>query len=465
MSVDAWTLLRNTERGVRARGLRAAAAAIREDASELVAIAAAETSLSAARLGGEIERTASQAELFADLIDEGRYLDAAIDHEAPGAPELRRMRVPIGPVAVFAAGNFPFAFGVFGGDTVSALAAGCPVVVKTHPDLPETSSATHLVVRDALESNGFPVGALRIVTERDAGRALVEDPSVAAVGFTGSVSGGRALFDFAAARETPIPVFAEMSSTNPTVVAPEAAETDAEELAEQLAAAVTASAGQLCTKPGLIFIPESAETLIATISGRIADVEPQPLLSPGITERYEHRLDDWRRAGVRTLVDGRATSQGQTPMLGITSLGELAGTLEEEVFGPAALLVTYGSLDEVPGTLRALGGQLTTTVRATGQDLDAIDELLDAAASTSGRVIVNGVPTGVRVAWATTHGGPYPASTNASSTSVGASAIDRWMRAVTWQSTPDRFLPDELREDPRSRVPRRVDGVWEGADA
>jgi NADP-dependent aldehyde dehydrogenase len=152
-------------------------------------------------------------------------------------------------------------------------------------------------------------------------------------------------------------------------------------------------------------------------------------------------------------------------MLGITSLGELAGTLEEEVFGPAALLVTYGSLDEVPGMLRALGGQLTTTVRATGQDLDAIDELLDAAASTSGRVIVNGVPTGVRVAWATTHGGPYPASTNASSTSVGASAIDRWMRAVTWQSTPDRFLPDELREDPRSRVPRRVDGVWEGADA
>ncbi|WP_271984946.1 aldehyde dehydrogenase family protein [Pseudoclavibacter terrae] len=465
MSSDAWTLLRNTGRGVRARGLRAAAAAIRDDAQQLVTIAAAETNLSAARLGGEIERTASQAELFADLIEEGSYLDAAIDHEAPGAPELRRMRVPIGPIAVFAAGNFPFAFGVFGGDTVSALAAGCPAVVKTHPDLPETSRATHLVIRDALESNGFPVGALRIVTERDAGRALVEDPSVAGVGFTGSVAGGRALFDFAAARETPIPVFAEMSSTNPTVVAPEAAETDVAGLSEELASAMTASAGQLCTKPGLIFVPESATALIDAVSERIAGVVPQALLSPGITDRYEHRLDDWRRAGVRALVGGRSTPQGKTAALGITSLGELTGTLEEEVFGPAALLVTYASLDEVPGRLLALGGQLTTTVRATGGDLDTIDELLDAAASTSGRVIVNGMPTGVRVAWATTHGGPYPASTNGSSTSVGASAIDRWMRPVSWQSTPDRFLPDELREHPRSRVPRRIDGVWERADA
>ncbi|MBF4458744.1 aldehyde dehydrogenase family protein [Pseudoclavibacter sp. VKM Ac-2867] len=450
--------LRAMGRGGRARALRAVAAALRGD-HDLVAIASAETHLDEVRLRGEIERTASQAELFADVIVEGSYLDAAVDHASANGPELRRIRVPVGPVVVFAAGNFPFAFGVFGGDTVSALAAGCPVIVKAHPDLPMTSMATFGLVREALAGHAIPPDALQIVTEADAGRALVEAPSVAAVGFTGSAAGGRALFDFAAARPVPIPVFAEMSSTNPTIIAPEAARTDVAGLAQQLVSAVTSSAGQLCTKPGLIFLPRDALALIEAISELLAVAEPRRLLSSNITERYLHRLAELRAGGAEERTPGSVSPSGVAPTLVAVPIEQLNGTLTEETFGPATVLVTYAAFDDLAGALSSLGGQLTTTVHAVDGDFEMIEGLVDVAAATSGRVVVNGVPTGVRVAWSTTHGGPYPASTSPSSTSVGASAIDRWTRPVTWQSTPDRFLPDELREDPREPVPTRVDGV------
>lgn len=453
----AWQL-RAVGRSGRARALRAVAAALRGD-HDLVAIASAETHLDEVRLRGEIERTASQAELFADVIIEGSYLGAAVDHASANGPELRRLRVPVGPVVVFAAGNFPFAFGVFGGDTVSALAAGCPVIVKTHPDLPMTSVATFGLVRDALLGQDLPPDVLQIVTEVDAGRALVEAPNVGAVGFTGSAAGGRALFDFAAARPVPIPVFAEMSSTNPTIIAPEAARTDVAGLAQQLASAVTSSAGQLCTKPGLIFLPCDASALIEAISELFAATEPRQLLSSSITKRYQRRLTELRAAGVEELAPGSLSPSGVKPTLVMVPLDQLSGTLTEEAFGPATVLVTYTVFDDLAGALPSLGGQLTTTVHAVDGDFEVLEGLIDVVAATSGRVVVNGVPTGVRVAWSTTHGGPYPASTSPSSTSVGASAIDRWTRPVTWQSTPDRFLPDELREDPREPVPTRVDGV------
>lgn len=456
----AWQEYRVISREQRAEALRAAARALRAGQGHLVSLAIEETGLSEPRLLGEVERTAAQAELFAVVVEDGTYLDAAIDHGGGGMPDIRRMRVPVGPVAVFAAGNFPFAFGVFGGDTVSALAAGCTVVVKTHPGYPRLSRETARIVTSALTSAGLPADVLQLVPDPYAGVPLVQNEHIRAVGFTGSVSGGRALFDVAAARETPIPFFAEMSSINPLIITAKAAGVRVVERTRQIATAITGSAGQLCTKPGLVFVPRDAAAFVENLAEALRRSSPQRMLSDDIRRRYEQQLDVWSASGARVVVSpGDGTEKIGATLMAI-EVTALAPEHMEEAFGPAAILVEYERLADVQGVLKRAGGQLTTTLHFEEGEAEALRPLVEDAARNSGRVLFDGVPTGVRVAWAMTHGGPYPATTAAGTTSVGASAIDRWLRPVTWQTCPAEFLPDELRDAPVAPIRRRVDGEW-----
>ncbi|MDQ0573925.1 aldehyde dehydrogenase family protein [Agromyces albus] len=458
-SAVGWATFRSLPRLRRAELLRAIAAAIRDDGDTILPLAAEETRLPPRRLSAELERTAAQAELFATVVAEGSYLEAAIDHGRDGLPELRQMQVPLGPVAVFAAGNFPLAFSVMGGDTASALAAGCSVVVKTHPDHPRTSRAVLASVHCALRSTGIPASVVEAVSDPSAGAALVADPRIAAGGFTGSLAGGRELFDIAARRRHPIPFFAEMSSINPVIVTPKAARNDPGGIGGLLADAILGRAGQLCTKPGVLLVPEDAQELVDVMRRRLEIADAQPMLSPGIAGRFADRLASWQSGGARSLTSGMVDDRwAATPTLAETTLSELDGPVLEEAFGPAALIARYDDLKSVATVLERMGGQLTTTFHLHPDEIDEARPLLAVAALLSGRVLVGGVPTGVRVGWATTHGGPYPATTAPSSTSVGASAIGRWLRPVTWQDVPQELLPDELRDVPRHPLPRRVDG-------
>jgi NADP-dependent aldehyde dehydrogenase len=435
-----------TPRPDRAAALEAVAAALEGRAAEIVATADAETALGEPRLTGELARTCFQLRFFADVLREGSYLEATIDHADTSPmgprPDLRRMLVPIGPVAVFGASNFPLAFSVPGGDTVSALAAGCPVVVKAHEAHPATSVLCFEIMRDAL-----PAGVLGLVLGRQAGIALVGDPRIRAVGFTGSTRGGRALADLAAARPEPIPFYGELGSVNALVVTPAAAAVRAAAIGAGLADSFTLGAGQFCTKPGLALVPAGAdgdalrETLVSTASGRSFT-----MLTDGIRQAY---------------LDGSGAADGSAdrtvaPTVVEVAAAELSPDLLDEVFGPYVVVARYASTDELEAAIAALPGALTATVH--GEDGDELAEHLGRTLPARvGRVVWNGYPTGVSVGWAQHHGGPWP-GTNTLHTSVGASAIRRFLRPVAWQSAPAAVLPDELRDD-HTGVPRRVDGV------
>ncbi len=450
---------------VRAAALRAVADALDAAAGELVPLAHRETNLPAApRLYAELERTTFQLRLLAETVVEGAYLEVTIDSPdtcwpAGGRPDLRRMLVPLGPVAVFAASNFPFAFSVAGGDTAAALAVGCPVVVKAHPGHPLLSDRVGELVSGALLAAGVPAGAFGVVHGVEEGRALVLDPRIRAGAFTGSLPGGRALFDLASSRPDPIPFYAEMGSVNPVFVTEAAVSERAEGIAEGYAGSFTLGAGQFCTKPGLVFVPAAAarefEALVAAaLSGHVA----APLLSADITAKYTSGLDALRsHPAVRELVAGEGTAP---TLLGCDAADLLASPdLASECFGPVSVVVRYSSRDELLACARAFAGELTATVHGTAPD-EEVAALMAVLTERAGRVLWNGWPTGVSVSYAMHHGGPYPATTAPGHTSVGTTSLRRFLRPVVYQNVPQALLPEALRDGNPLGVPRLVDGRY-----
>ncbi|MEU3610225.1 aldehyde dehydrogenase (NADP(+)) [Streptomyces sp. NPDC035033] len=453
------------DRTVRAAFLRAAADLLDASADEVVATADAETALGTPRLTGELARTTAQLRSFAEVVEEGSFLDVRIDLPDPSAvpprPDLRRWKIPLGVVAVYAASNFPLAFSVPGGDTASALAAGCPVVVKAHPDHPATSELTAGLLRRAAASRGLPEDVVVLLHGFEAGVELVRHPLVAAAGFTGSVRGGRALFDAAAARPVPIPFHGELGSLNPVVVTTAAAAEKAEEIGAGLAGSMTLGGGQFCTKPGFVLAPAGADgdRFLDALAKGVGQAGPAVLLDhrmraafvDGVTERAA--LD-----GVEApVVPGAAGEHAVTAGVLTVDAARLAdgghGLLLEECFGPVTVVARYADESQIAAVLALLPGNLTATLHIAGED-EVAAPLLAALTPLAGRVLVNGWPTGVAVAPAQHHGGPYPATTS-TSTSVGATAVERWLRPVTYQSTPQHLLPPELRDGNPLGLPRR----------
>jgi NADP-dependent aldehyde dehydrogenase len=450
----------------RAGWLRAIADAIDGDVDAVTAVAARETSLGAARLTGEVSRTTGQLRLFADVLTEGAYVEAIIDHAdadaTPPRPDVRRMLHAIGPVAVYAAGNFPFAFSVAGGDTASALAAGCPVVVKAHPGHPGTSAAVAGLVTDALAVAGAPQGAFDCVVGFDAGRDLVGDPAIRAAAFTGSLSGGRALFDLASARPEPIPFYGELGSVNPVLVMPEAGRARATEVADGLVASFTLGVGQFCTKPGVVLAPRGGD-LLAALADRVGRADPGAMLNAGIAARFRDGAAALAgTARVETLATARPTDDGTvSPLVLRTDVAGLLGSgdmLLEECFGPVCLVVEYEDDAALARVVAALPGSLTATVHAEPGDLTAVRDLLPRLRASAGRIVWNGWPTGVAVNWAMHHGGPWPSTTASVHTSVGATAIRRFLRPVAYQDLPEALLPPALHDANPLNLVRRVDG-------
>lgn len=464
------------DRTVRAAFLRTAADLLEGAEGLLVEAADAETALGPVRLTGELARTCYQLRAFAGIVDEGAFLDVVINHPdataTPPIPDLRRYKVPLGVVAVYSASNFPFAFSVAGGDTASALAAGCPVVVKAHPDHPALSELVAAVLRRAAARHGIPEGVVGLVHGFEAGVELVRHPLVTAAGFTGSVRGGRALFDAAAARPVPIPFHGELGSLNPVVVTEAAAVERAEEIGAGLAGSMTLGVGQFCVKPGLVLAPagEAGDRLLKSLTDAVSGTAAGVLL--------DHRMRDNFIAGVAEraglpdvqapVTPGAGGEHTVSPGFLTVPAGRLAAEGEhdlllEECFGPLTVVARYEDESEAGAVLSRLPGNLTATVQlsaeeAAGEGRGA--EILAELTSLAGRVLVNGWPTGVAVAPAQHHGGPYPATTS-TSTSVGGTAIERWMRPVAYQGVPEALLPPELRDDNPLGLPRRYDGRLE----
>jgi NADP-dependent aldehyde dehydrogenase len=457
--------------GLAGRGtlLRTMADAFEADADAIVAAADQESALGAARLRGEHARTAYQLRLFAEVLADGGYLEVTIDHPDPTAipaprPDLRRMLVPVGVVGVFSASNFPLAFSVAGGDTASALAAGCPVVVKAHSGHPYTSELVAAALRRAAVASGFPEDVLTLVHGRQAGTELVRHPLVKAVGFTGSLGGGRALFDAAVGRPDPIPFYGELGSINPLVVTPSAAAERAEAIASGLAGSFTLGIGQFCTKPGLAFVPagDDGERLISALGEAAAQIPGGPMLTPSIHQAFvEGAAQRVAHSAVRTVLakDGQVS-----PHVLVAPAEALDDLLVEECFGPLVMVIQYSTEDELFAALAKVPGSLTATVHS-GSDEGKPGSLADRVALAmrehAGRLVWNGFPTGVSVTWAQQHGGPWPATTFSGHTSVGATAIRRFLRPVVYQDAPAGLLPPELADDNPLGLPRRVDGRLE----
>jgi NADP-dependent aldehyde dehydrogenase len=435
-------------------------------AEDLVPLAAQETHLGVDRLQGELKRTTFQLRLFAQILGDGSFLQATIDHADPAwpmgpRPDLRRMLRPIGPVAVYGASNFPFAFSIAGGDTASALAAGCPVLLKANPSHPELSAVTGAHMSDALAEAGAPDGTFAVVMGFETGAALVKDARIRAASFTGSLRGGRALFDLAVSRPDPIPFYGELGSVNPAFVTPDAGAQRADEVAAGFVGSMSLGNGQFCTKPGLLLVPAGwgIEDRVAAFAG---ERPPEPMLSEHIRSGYSQALEQLaKRPGVRVIA-GEIDPEGDpAPTILATTVSDLLAdseALTQECFGPAALVVSYTSEEELLAAAQVFEGQLTATIQSSGPE-PVTSALLDVLTERVGRVVWNGWPTGVSVTYAQHHGGPYPATTSVQTTSVGTAAIDRFLRPVTYQDAPDEVLPPALREDNPWHLPRRVDGV------
>jgi len=466
---DASTWLVGLGRAGRAEVLDTIAASLETSRTELVATAEAETGLGQGRLDSELTRAILQFRMFGDVLRDGGYLEAAIDHAGPTplgpAPDVRRMLVPIGPVAVFGASNFPFAFSVAGGDTASALAAGCPVVVKAHPSHPLTSHASATAIASAVSRLGGPPGVLTVVYGQEAGLALVRLPAIRAVALTGSLAAARAVQAAIAEREDPIPFYGELSSVNPVVILPGAAAARGDQIAEGLFASFTGSGGQLCTKPGLVFVPagRAGDGLVAALRERVASAGGVVLLNERIRDAFLDGTARLAAAGARvTARPDVANEPGFTvaPTLLELDLPEVSGEIVDECFGPVTVIVRYADVTDLDRVLASVPPSLTGSIHLDAEDdPGTVRRLVDQLVERSGRIVFNGYPTGVRVSWAQHHGGPWP-STNSLHTSVGATAIRRFLRPLAWQDAPEWLLPEELR-DGFTAVPRRVDGRLE----
>ncbi len=453
---DAFWSYGYSTRETRADFLDAIAHEIEARAEAITQIGSQETGLPEARLQGERGRTVGQLRLFANHIRKGDYLDRRHDAALPDRqplprPDIRLMERPIGPVAVFGASNFPLAFSTAGGDTAAALAAGCPVVVKGHSAHPGTGEIVAEAVHAAIKSCNLHPGVFSLIQggRRDVGSALVTHPLIKAVGFTGSLAGGRALFDLCAARPEPIPFFGELGSVNPMFLLPEAMAARAEALGQGWAGSLTMGAGQFCTNPGIAVVLDGAEAdkFVAATTAALEKVGPQTMLTDGIAKAYRDGKDRFEsRNAVRKVHTTPSAGREASPNLYETTADAYLQdhALGEEVFGPLGLIVRVGSVDEMARLARGFEGQLTATLHMEAGDLGDAQKLLPILERKAGRVLVNGFPTGVEVCDAMVHGGPYPASTNFGATSVGTMAIRRFLRPVSYQNFPEGLLPADL---------------------
>ncbi len=445
-----------SSRATRAAFLRAIADEIEARAEAITEIGTQETGLPVARLQGERGRTTGQLRLFADHIEKGDFLDRRFDAAQPDRqpaprPEIRLIQRPIGPVAVFGASNFPLAFSTAGGDTAAALAAGCPVVVKGHSAHPGTGEIVAEAVLAAIEKTGVHPGVFSLIQggNRQVGEAVVQHPLIKAVGFTGSLAGGRALFNLCAARPEPIPFFGELGSVNPMFLLPEAMKARAEGLGQGWAGSLTMGAGQFCTNPGIAVVTDGADAdrFTAAAVEALSKVGPQTMLTDGIAKAYH---DGQARFESRNTVKPLLTTQS-SGREALPNLFEISGeqfladhALSEEVFGPLGLVVRVSSVDEMEKLARNFEGQLTATIHMDAGDLEDAKRLRPVLERKAGRVLVNGFPTGVEVVDSMVHGGPYPASTNFGATSVGTMSIRRFLRPVSYQNMPEGLLPEDF---------------------
>jgi NADP-dependent aldehyde dehydrogenase len=466
---EAFDTFRATSDQERAQFLETVAEQILAIGDELIERAMAESGLPRARLEGERGRTVGQLRLFAELLREGSWIDARIDNalpeRAPPRPDLRMRLIGLGPVAVFAASNFPLAFSVAGGDTASAFAAGCPVVLKAHSAHPGTSELVARAVVKAVALCGLPAGVFALITGTGSriGQALVAHPAIQAVGFTGSRSGGTALMAVAAARPQPIPVYAEMSSVNPVFLMPHALEARAEEIAKGFAASLTMGVGQFCTNPGLVLALEGPglDRFCATAAEALGISQAGTMLTRGIASSYRESVDTLHgHEAVNTLVKIEHEEGKGGAALFRTSVDHFLARheLHGEVFGPASLVVACKDVAELRQVTERLEGQLTATLQIDDADVDAARELLPVLERKVGRILANGYPTGVEVSTAMVHGGPFPATADGRSTSVGTGAINRFLRPVCYQNLPQALLPEALRDNNPLGIWRRRDG-------
>lgn len=446
----------------KAEFLKAAADAVTAIGDELIQAANQETGLPEARLNGERTRTVNQLKLFAELLEEGSWVNARIDRE----PNIRQMQIPLGVTGVFGASNFPLAFSVAGGDTASALAAGCPVVFKAHPAHPYTSFLVGKAIRQAAADTGMPDGVFSLVHGKAnrVGMQIVGHPLTAAIGFTGSFRGGKALFDEANKRPKPIPVFAEMSSTNPVFFLPGILQEQKEQIAAQFVQSVNMGVGQFCTNPGLFITQhgEGTESFVASLQQELEKTAGGCMLTPAILENYRKGVRELTGAhALEVLAKGQENEEAAAgPVILETSAAYAADHPEvtDEVFGPSSVHIRSSSREELLRFARNLQGQLTATVYGTEKDLEEYSDLIGILEQKAGRLIINGFPTGVAVTHAMVHGGPFPATTAPSSTSVGTMAVYRFTRPVCYQNFPQSLLPDELKDENLLQIWRLLDG-------
>ncbi|WP_296001073.1 aldehyde dehydrogenase (NADP(+)) [Rugamonas sp.] len=463
---------RATNGADRAAFLEAIAAQILALGDDLIVRAMAESGLPRVRLEGERGRTVGQLKLFADLLREGSWrdmrLDSALPDRTPPRPDLRMRMIGLGPVAVFGASNFPLAFSVAGGDTAAALAAGCPVVVKAHPAHPGTSELVGRAIQAAVQQCGLPAGVFALLTGvgNELGGALVRHPAIQAVGFTGSRAGGMALMAIAAARPQPIPVYAEMSSINPVFVLPAALAARADTLATGLVGSLTMGVGQFCTNPGLVLGVAGADfdRFCAATGVAVGGAQPGVMLTPAIAGNYQRGLEHLASRPHVSIVArapaAEAQGRGQPALLLTTGDAFLADrAMSDEIFGPASLFVACADVAQMRAIAESLEGQLTATLQMDAGDIDAAATLLPVLERKVGRILANGYPTGVEVATAMVHGGPFPATSDGRSSSVGTAAIQRFLRPVSYQNLAQALLPPELRDVGDSAGWRRKDGV------
>ena len=473
LAAEAFPAFRDLAPADRAAFLERIADEIATIGDVLIERAMAESGLPRARLEGERGRTIGQLRLFASVLREGSWLDVTIDPALPDRqplprPDLRRLNIAVGPVAVFGASNFPLAFSVAGGDTASALAAGCPVVVKGHPAHPGTGELVARAVQRAVAASGLPAGVFSYLpgTTNALGGALVADPRIKAVGFTGSRGGGLALVKIANARAEPIPVYAEMSSINPVILFPAAAKARGADLGRAYVASLTMGAGQFCTNPGLVIALEGSDIdAFESAAAEALGIAPaQRMLTPGIHQAFDKGVATLAgHDAVRTIARGPAgdgVNQARGALFATDAETFAADdVLGHEVFGSSSIVVHAADLDAVAALIRGLEGQLTATLLFDEADEDLVAPLIPLLAEKAGRVLANGWPTGVEVCHAMVHGGPFPATSDSRTTSVGALAIQRFLRPVAFQNIPDRLLPTALRDANPYAAPRRIDGA------
>lgn len=472
LAAEAFPSYRQATGAAKAAFLRRIADGLDAQKEALAQRAHLETALPIPRLTGEVGRTSGQLRLFASVVEEGSWVNARIDTALPDRqplprPDLRSMLRPLGPVVVFGASNFPLAFSVAGGDTASALAAGCPVIVKAHPAHPGTSEMVANIIADAVAAEKLHPGVFSLVFDAGvaAGSALVKHPHVRAVAFTGSLRAGRALMDLAASRPDPIPCFTEMSSGNPVFVLPGALRKGPAQLAAGLFGSFTLGAGQFCTKPGIVMLAKSSESerFVQELSNLVDEAQPYTLLTAGIAREYGRATQE--RAGTTPQVATAARPNPEHPctvnaQLFATKLEEFVAkpALGDEIFGPDTLLVRCDTTQDYLRVARALDGHLTATIFGDEEDLAANGELIQILEQKAGRVIFNGFPTGVEVSHAMVHGGPYPSTSDPRFTSVGSLAIYRFARPVCYQAFPPALLPAELQDGNPLGIRRLVDG-------